>query len=326
MVGSVSRDRLLPTIIGKGRMSMKHIGLLQRITSNGKLSIFLIALPGIVHFIVFKYLPLFGNVIAFQNYDLFQGIFHSRWVGFDHFIRMFSYGEFLKVLRNTLLLSFYQLLFGFPAPLILALLLNEMRSMWLKRMNQTLLYLPHFLSWIIVGGIFIELFAPKGLVNSLFGTLFGWKDTYFFTEPQYFRAILVSIGIWKSAGWGTIIYLAALAGVNPNLYEAAMIDGAGRWKQMIHITLPAIVPVIVILFLLNIGHFLDQNVEQVLVFLNPLVHDVGEVIDTYVYRLGVIGAQFSFTTAIGIFKSVVSLILVVSLNQVSKKVTGETIY
>lgn len=305
---------------------MKHMGLLQRITSNAKLSIFLIALPGILHFIVFKYVPLFGNVIAFQNYDLFLGIWNSKWVGFDHFIRMFSYGEFIKVLRNTLLLSFYQLLFGFPAPLILALLLNEMRTVWLKRMNQTLLYLPHFLSWIIVGGIFIELFAPKGLINSILDTLFGWKDTYFMTEPQYFRGILVSIGIWKSVGWGTIIFLAALAGINPHLYEAAMIDGAGRWKRMTHITLPAIVPVIVILFLLNIGHFLDQNVEQVLVFLNPLVHDVGEVIDTYVYRLGVIGAQFSYTTAIGIFKSVVSLVLVVSLNQVSKKVTGETIY
>lgn len=307
-------------------MSMKHTGYVRRITSNAKLSIFLIALPGILHFIVFKYVPLFGNIIAFQNYDLFMGMLHSPWVGFDNFIRMLSYGEFLNVLRNTLLISLYQLVFGFPAPFILALLLNEMRTMWLKRVNQTLLYLPHFLSWIIVGGIFIELLAPQGFINSILGMLFGWADTYFITEPHYFRGILVFTGIWKSAGWGTIIYLAALAGVNPNLYEAAMIDGAGRWKQMIHITLPSIVPVIVTLFLLNVGHFLDQNVEQVLAFLNPLVRDVGEVIDTYVYRLGVIGAQFSFTTAIGIFKSVVSLILVVSLNQLSKKVTGETIY
>jgi putative aldouronate transport system permease protein len=300
--------------------------LVHRIASNAKLCVFIIALPGILHFLVFKYYPLFGNVIAFQNYNLFLGIWNSPWAGLDHFVQMFSYGEFLKILRNTLILSLYQLIFGFPAPLILALLLNEIKNMWFKRINQSLLYLPHFLSWIIVGGMFIKLLSPEGIVGSILETLFGLKVPNIMTEPGYFRTLLVSVGIWKGIGWGTIIYLAALAGINPNLYEAAVVDGANRWKQMWYITIPSIMPAIVILFLLNVSDFLDQNVEQVLVFLNPLVRDVGEVIDTYVYRVGLVGAQFSYTTAIGIFKSVVGLVLVISLNQLSKKTTGESIY
>ncbi|MDF2714333.1 MAG: sugar transporter permease [Paenibacillus sp.] len=300
--------------------------LVHRIASNAKWSVFVIALPGILHFLVFKYYPLFGNVIAFQDYNLFLGIWNSPWVGFEHFIQMFSYGEFFKILRNTLILSLYQLLFGFPAPLVLALLLNEIRLMWFKRINQSLLYLPHFLSWIVVGGMFIKLLAPEGIVSSILETLFGLKGSNIMTEPGYFRTILVSVGIWKGVGWGTIIYLAALAGINPDLYEAAAVDGASRWKQMRYITLPSLMPAIVMLFLLNISNFLDQNVEQVLVFLNPLVRDVGEVIDTYVYRVGLEGARFSYTTAIDIFKSVVGLVLVVSLNQLSKRTTGESIY
>lgn len=305
---------------------MRRQTLVHRIASNAKWSVFIIALPGMLHFLVFKYYPLLGNVIAFQNYNLFLGIWNSPWAGLEHFIQMFSYGEFLKILRNTLILSLYQLLFGFPAPLILALLLNEIRIMWFKRMNQSLLYLPHFLSWIVVGGMFIKLLVPGGIVSSVLETLFGLKGSNIMTEPGYFRAILVSVGIWKGVGWGTIIYLAALAGINPHLYEAAAVDGASRWKQMRHITIPSLMPAIVILFLLNISNFLDQNVEQVLVFLNPLVRDVGEVIDTYVYRVGLEGAQFSYTTAIDIFKSVVGLVLVVSLNQLSKRTTGESIY
>ncbi|MDF2671518.1 MAG: protein lplB [Paenibacillus sp.] len=266
-----------------------------------------------------------GNIIAFQDYDMFRGIFKSSWVGLDQFVRMFTYADFAKVFRNTILISLYSVLIGFPAPLILVLFLNEINRMWFKRSIQSMLYLPHFLSWVIVGGIFINLLNEKGFFNTMIGW-FGISPINFITEQSYFRSILVLSGIWKEVGWGMIIYLAAIAGINPNLYEAAMVDGAGRFRQMWSITLPCLVPAIVVLFLLRIGHLLDLNLEQVLILLNPLVRDVGEVIDTYVYRIGLMGAQFSYTTAIGIFKSVIGFVLIVSLNHVSKKMTGESIY
>lgn len=293
---------------------------------SAKAALLLLAMPELLHLLLFKYYPMLGNVIAFQNYDLFKGISGSPWMGLEHFQRMLSHSEFLKILGNTAVISFYQLLFGFPAPLLLALLVNEVRLVLFKRFTQTLLYLPHFLSWIIVGGLFTELLSPDGLVNAVFGRLFGWMPTYYLTEPGYFRGILVSVGVWKEVGWGMIVYLAVLTGINPSLYEAAMIDGAGRWKRMVYVTLPSLLPAIVILLLLRIGHMLDHNVEQMLVFLNPLVRGVGEVIDTYVYRVGLQGAQYSYSTAIGLFKSAIGLLLVVFVNRLSKRVTGESIY
>ncbi|WNQ08970.1 ABC transporter permease subunit [Paenibacillus aurantius] len=301
------------------------VRIYHKLTSNDALLLLLIALPGILHFLIFRYVPLLGNVIAFQNYNLFAGMADSPWVGLKHFQNMFTYAEFYRILRNTMLLSLYSIIFGFPAPLILALLLNEIRQKWFQRPVQTLLYLPHFLSWVIVGGLFVNLLSIDGFLNTILGSL-GLANRDFLTIPEYFRSILVSIGIWKEIGWGMIIYLAALSGINPSLYEAAMMDGAGRFRQMWSITLPSLLPAITVLFLLRIGHVLDANVEQVLILLNPLVRDVGEVIDTYVYRVGLLGAQFSLTTAIGIFKSLVGLILVVGLNALSRKTTGESIY
>lgn len=288
-------------------------------------ALLVIALPAILHLLLFKYIPLLGNVIVFQDYNIFQGIRGSDWVGLKHFVNMFTYPEFYHILRNTLLLSLYSIVFGFPAPLILALLLNEIRSSRFKRPIQTVLYLPHFLSWVIVGGLFLQLLHYDGIVNQIANGL-GFASIDYFTEPVYFRGLLVSIGIWKEIGWGMIIYLAALAGINPNLYEAAMVDGAGRFRQMWSITLPALMPAIVVLLLLRVGQVLDANVEQLLAFLNPLVRDVGEVVDTYVYRAGLLGAQFSYTTAIGVFKSVIGLMLIVGLNYISRKSTGESIY
>ncbi|MEF3302744.1 ABC transporter permease [Paenibacillus sp. GYB003] len=299
--------------------------MLKNIMSRDALLLWLLALPGVLHFALFRYVPMFGNVIAFQDYSIFSGIADSPWVGFKHFADMFTYAEFYNILRNTMVLSLYSILFGFPAPLVLALLLNEIRKAWFKKPVQTLLYLPHFLSWVIVGSIFINLLSIDGFLNTIVGR-FGLKPIDFLTQPEYFRGILVSVGIWKEMGWGMIIYLAALSGINPNLYEAAMVDGAGRFRQMWSITLPSLMPAIVVLFLLRVGHVLDSNVEQVLIMLNPLVRDVGEVIDTYVYRVGLLGAQFSLTTAIGIFKSLVGLLLVVGLNTLSRKTTGESIY
>ncbi|RAV22246.1 ABC transporter permease [Paenibacillus contaminans] len=290
-----------------------------------KVMLLLIALPGILHFIIFRYIPLGGNIIAFQDYNMFQGFLGSPFVGFKHFVTMFTYDEFFQILKNSILLSLYSIIFGFPAPLILALLLNEVRSMWFKRPVQTLLYMPHFLSWVIVGGIFINLLATKGFVNQFLG-LFGMGPYDFVTMPEFFRPIVISVSIWKEIGWGTILYLAALTAINPSLYEAAMVDGANRWRRMWHITLPSLLPTIMVLFLLRIGSVLEANVEQVLIFQNPLNRSVAEIIDTYVYRVGLLSAQFSFSTAIGMFQALVGFILIMLLNQVSKRTTGESIY
>lgn len=305
--------------------SIRRVCMLKKMVSRDSLLLWLIALPGILHFVIFRYVPMFGNVIAFQDYSIFSGIADSPWVGFKHFADMFTYAEFYQILRNTLLLSLYSIIFGFPAPLILALLLNEIGKTWFKKWVQTLLYLPHFLSWVIVGSIFINLLSLDGFLNTIFAR-FGWQPVDYLTKPEYFRGMIVSVGIWKEMGWGMIIYLAALSGINPSLYEAAMVDGAGRFRQMWSITLPSLMPAIIVLFLLRVGHVLDSNVEQVLIMLNPLVRGVGEVIDTYVYRVGLLGAQFSLTTAIGIFKSLVGLLMVVGLNTLSRKTTGESIY
>ncbi|WP_235886195.1 ABC transporter permease [Paenibacillus cymbidii] len=300
--------------------------LMNKWLRSDSLALWIIVLPGLIYFITFKYVPMLGNVIAFKNYNVFAGIIDSPWVGFKYFSRMFTYEEFYHILSNTVVLSFLSILIGFPGPLILALMLNELRVMWLKRSVQTLLYLPHFLSWIIVGSIFINLLQSGGFLNQLLDRWFGVAEIEFLTDSKYFKSVIIASGLWKEVGWGMIIYLAALAGINPNLYEAAMVDGAGRWRQMWSITLPSIMPAIVVLFLLRIGNVLDANVEQILVFLNPLNFDKGEVIDTYVYRVGLLSAQFSYTTAIGLFKSVIGLVLILGLNNLSKRTTGESIY
>ncbi|WP_413379189.1 ABC transporter permease [Alkalihalobacillus sp. 1P02AB] len=289
-------------------------------------ALYLIALPGVAYFIIFKYIPLLGSIIAFQDYNIFKGIRDSEWVGFAQFEKMFTYSEFLRILQNTLLINFYDLLFGFTAPIILALMLNEVRKLVLKRMIQTIVYMPHFLSWVIISGIFIGILSPStGLVNKVI-ELFGFESQYFLGDNSFIRSIIVGSGIWRDTGWGTIIYLAALAGINPNLYEAAEVDGANRWQQTWSITLPALLPTITVLFLLQIGNFLDFGFERVYVFLNPLNRENGEIFDTYIYHAGLLQNQFSYTTAVGIFKSVVGLILLVGANFLSKKTTGNSLY
>ncbi len=287
---------------------------------------YFISLPGIFFFLLFKYVPLFGIVIAFKDYNIFKGVFASPWVGFKHFQRMFEYMEFLTILKNTILIAFYDILFAFPAPIILALLLNEVRKVIFKRTIQTVVYMPHFLSWAVIAGIMIEILSPSGgLVNRII-MMFGFEPQYFLGENSYIRTILVGSGIWRDAGYGTIIYLAALAGINPDLYEAAEMDGANRWRQTISITLPALLPTITILFLLQIGNFLDFGFERVYVFLNSLNTANADILDTYIYRTGLVQRQYSFTTAIGVFKSLVGLVLIMSANTLSKKATGESLY
>lgn len=283
-------------------------------------------LPGIMFFFLFKYVPILGSVIAFQDYNVYKGILGSPFVGFKHFETLFTYPEFLKILQNTVFISIYQLAFGFPAPIILALLLNEVRKMWFKRSVQTIVYLPHFLSWVIVGGLVINVLSPNyGIINEILEFL-GMERIFFMQQPEFFRSIVVASGIWKEVGWNAIIYLAALASINTEMYEAADVDGAGRFRKMISITLPSLLPTIMILFLLRIGHLLDLGFEQIYMLLNPLVAEKGQIIDTYIYTVGLLGGQYSYTTAIGIFKSVVGLMLIFSFNQISKKLTGETLY
>jgi len=289
-------------------------------------ALYFISLPGIFYFLIFKYIPLAGSVIAFQEYHIFKGFTGSPWVGLEHFRQMFAYPDFLRILNNTILLGLYDLVFAFPAPIVLALLLNELRLVLYKRVLQTVVYMPHFLSWVIISGIALGILSPStGIVNQFIAWL-GFEPIYFLGENSYIRSILIGSGIWRDSGYGTIIYLAALASINPELYEAAEVDGAGRWKQTMAITLPSLLPTIMILFLLHIGKFLDLGFERVWVFLNALNTENGEILDTYIYKAGLLSQQYSYTTAVGLFKSVVGLMMVVIGNILSKKTTGESLY
>ncbi|BFT74252.1 polygalacturonan/rhamnogalacturonan ABC transporter permease [Paenibacillus sp. P36] len=280
--------------------------------------LYLMIIPGLVYYLIFKYVPLMGSVIAFQNYQIFKGMLGSSWVGLDNFKFIFTYQDFYHVLRNTATIATYHLVFGFPAPIILALLFNEVRLMLFKRVVQSMFYLPHFLSWVVVGGIVFELLSTQGVANMVRGW-FGFEPILFMQQQSYFRTIVVLSGIWKEVGWGTIIYLAAIAGINPNLYEAAVMDGANRWKQTLHITLPILFPTILVLFLLNIGNFLELGFDQIYNLLTPMTYSVGDIIETYVYRAGVLQGQYSVTTAIGLFQSVIGFALLWIFNRMARK-------
>jgi putative aldouronate transport system permease protein len=280
--------------------------------------LYLMILPGIAFYIVFKYVPLAGSVIAFQKYQIMRGIWESPWVGLDNFRFIFTYQDFYNVLRNTALLALYQLVFGFPAPIILAILFNEIRKALFKRVFQSMFYLPHFLSWVVVGGIVFELLSMQGVANTVRGW-FGYEPILFMQQEGMFRSIVVISGIWKEVGWGTIIYLAALAGVDPHLYEAAVVDGANKWKQTLYITIPSLIPTIMVLFLLRIGNFLELGFDQVYNLLTPMTYSVGDIIETYVYRSGVLQGQYSVTTAIGLFQSVIGFALLWFFNKLARK-------
>ncbi|TBL69728.1 sugar ABC transporter permease [Paenibacillus thalictri] len=282
--------------------------------------------PGIVYFVLFKYVPLWGLLMAFKNYQPFLGLVKSEWAGFQHFHRLFGMSDFWMLFRNTIILGLYNVLVFFPITICLALLLNEVRKEMFKRFVQTLVYVPHFLSWVVIAGItYVLLTTEGGIINELL-KLLGYGQVEFLTSTEAFRPLIVLQMIWKDAGWGTIIFLAALAGVNLQLYEAARIDGASRFQQLWHITLPSIRSVIVILFILRLGSFLDLGFEQIFLMLNAVNREVGEVFDTYVYRVGLQQGQFSYSTAVGLFKSAVGLILVVIANKIAKWCGEEGIY
>lgn len=282
--------------------------------------LYLMALPGVAFLIVFKYIPLAGSVIAFQNFSVFKGFADSPWVGFKHFETLFQYPDFFRVFRNTLILGFLRIAIIFPVPIILGLMINEIRKSALKKGIQTALYIPHFLSWVIVAGIVFDLFSMSGMFNVVIGWL-GKDPVLVMQDSAYFRAVYVISSIWKDAGWGTIVYMAAISGIDPQLYESAMMDGASRFKQIRHITFPLLLPTILILLLLEIGNFLDLGFDQVYNLITPMTYSVGDIFDTYVFRTGIQQAQYSFATAVGLFQSVIGFILVYIFNRLSRKVS-----
>jgi putative aldouronate transport system permease protein len=287
---------------------------------------YLFLFPGLLYFIIFKYMPMWGIVMAFQNYQPFQGVWDSQWVGLKHFERFFKEPEFWMLLRNTVYIALLDLLVFFPLTIILSLLMNEVRREVFKRFVQTMVYIPHFVSWVVVVGIsYTFLTTDVGIINHVFVYL-GWNQVEFLMSEFWLRPLIITQMIWKDAGWGTIIFLAALAGVDPMLYESARMDGANRFRQLWHITLPSIRSVIVILLILRLGHFLDLGFEQIFLLLNSLNREVGEVFDTYVYTVGIRQGQFSYSAAVGLFKSVIGIVLVMGANTIAKKLGEEGIY
>ncbi|MCU6791405.1 ABC transporter permease subunit [Paenibacillus sp. WQ 127069] len=283
---------------------------------------YFLMLPGLLYFFIFHYIPMFGVSIAFKDitpFDGIEGIFGGEWVGLAHFKRFFDSYYFWNVLGNTVIISLYKLFFGFPAPILLALLLNEVTSKWFKKSVQTISYLPHFISMVVVAGLLTNLLSTdNGILNAILSAL-GKEAVSFLGEPAYFRTILVISDVWQSIGWGSILYLAAMAGIDPQLYEAAKMDGANRLRQMWHITLPGISFVVSILLILNVGKFLEAGFEQIFLLYSPSVYQVADIIDTYVYRQGLLQMQYSFAAAIGVFKNIVGMVLILLANYIVKK-------
>jgi len=287
--------------------------------------LYLLLIPGLIYFIIFKYLPMWGIVIAFENYVPFSGVLGSEWVGMKWFEYFFKFPSWTRYLKNTLILSFMNIVFYFPAPIILALLLNEMRSLRYKKTLQTLLYVPHFISIVIVVSITMVLFGPSGIVYKGTEMLLGNPINYL-GSPTAFRWMIIGQTIWKETGWGTIIFLAALTNVDTQLYEAAMVDGAGRWRRLWHITLPAIRSTIVLMLVLRMGSVLDTGHEHLILMANAMNRSVSQTLDVFVYQQGIAAGQYSYTTAIGLLKSVVSIILIVTSNKIAHALGEQGLY
>jgi putative aldouronate transport system permease protein len=281
----------------------------------------LLICPCLAYFLVFHYVPMVGLIIAFKDFVMSNGVLASPWNGLDNFARLFASEDFPRALWNTVVISLLRLSFGFVAPIVLALMLNELRIGWFKRGVQTLTYLPYFFSWVILGGIFLMLLSGDGPANNIVRAA-GANPISFLGDDLWFIAVLIAAGIWQSAGYGAVIYLAALAGIDPNLYEAASIDGAGRWQQTLRITLPSLVPTIIVLFILSLGQVLNAGFDQIYNMYNPIVYDVADIIDTYVLRR-LIAMDYALATAGGFFKSVVGLVLVVGANWMARRFSDD---
>ena len=284
-----------------------------------------LVIPGMVFIFIFSILPMFGIIIAFKNFVPAKGIFGSDWVGLKHFRRMFMTAEVRNVLYNTVYLAVIKMVLNLVVPVVFAILLNEIKNLIYKRVLQTFVYLPHFLSWVILGIMFSNIFGYNGMFNKFVG-LFGVEPVMHMISNGSFRKILIFTDIWKNFGYGAIIYIAAITNIDPNLYEAAEIDGANRWHKMIYITFPSIKPTVVLMATLSLGSILNAGFEQVFAMYSPLVYETGDIIDTYVYRMGLTKAQYSFSTAVGLFKSVVSFFLIILSYALAGKFAGYTIF
>lgn len=278
---------------------------------KSKLPLHLMLLPAVILTLIFAYLPMVGIVIAFQNYKPWLGLGHSEWVGFDNFNYLFDYPDSRQVILNTLVIAGMKIVVGMIVPITFALLLNEVRKSAFKRTVQTLVYLPHFLSWVILGGILIDMLSPTGIVNHVLVQLFGIKPVFFLGNGNWFRFTVITSDVWKEFGFATIVYLASLAGINPALYEAAELDGASRWQQTLHVTIPGILPIIIVVGTLALGNILNGGFDQIFNLYNPLVYHKGDIVDTFVYRFGLEQGQLSFATAVGLFKSAVGMVVIV---------------
>lgn len=290
------------------------------------LPLHLMLLPGVILTLVFSYIPIMGIVIAFQKFVPSKGIFHSKWIGLDNFRYMLDMPNFTSVLWNTIFIAVLKIIAGLVIPIIFALLLNEVSGALFKRTIQTTIYFPYFLSWVILGGILIDILSPSsGIVNQLLG-MFGVKPIFFLGNDQWFPFTLVLTDTWKGFGYGTIVYLAALTGIDQSLYEAATVDGASRWKQMLNVTLPGMLPIITLMTVLSLGNVLNAGFEQVFNLYSPMVYSTGDIIDTFVYRLGLVEAQYGVATSVGLFKSVISLVLIVVSNKLANRYAGYRIF
>lgn len=287
--------------------------------------LYLLLLPGLVFLIIFRYIPIFGNVIAFMDYNPYDAA-QTTWVGLKHFQDLLTRPQFLQVFGNTLYISILKMVCGFPVPIILALMMNEMKNLKFKKVAQTLLYLPNFISWVVLAGLIMNMLDPDtGLVTGIINSITG-EQVQVLTDTRYFVPMLVITDIYKGAGWGTIIYFAALSGIDPQLYEAAEIDGARKWKQMLHITLPSITPTIVVMLILSCNNIVNAGFDQIFMLYSALVFSVADIIDTYVYRIGIKNADYSFSTAAGLFKSVIAFVMILIVNTVAKKTGNEGIW
>ncbi len=286
----------------------------------------LMLIPGIAWFLIFKYYPMYGVTIAFKDYKLLKGIMGSPWTGLDHFIRLFNSSQFESVFWNTLIIGIYRLVFSFPAPILFAILLNEIRHERYKKAIQSITYLPHFISWVVIAGLLQTILSPvDGVVNYVFQA-FGLGPYKFLMMPGLFRGIVIGSGIWKDMGWGSIVYLAAITGIDPQIYEAATMDGVTRLKKIWYITVPSIFPVIITMFLMKVGNIMEGGRDQILNLYNPIVYSVGDILDTYSYRVGLLDFDYSYSTAISLFQNVIGLIFLYITNFITKRVSDQGLW
>ena len=298
----------------------KNIKTKQKFDPHRSWMLYTMIIPGVIFFLIFKYIPLLGTVIAFQDYNIFKGVSNSEWVGLKHFITVISYYDIYRVILNTFRIGLKLVLFTFPVPIILALLINEINSTGVKRSVQSLLYLPHFFSWVLIANLVFKVLSSNGPFNSLRG-LVGLDPVLLLNESRYLDPTLIVSEIWKNAGWGTIVYLASIAGISPTLYESSAIDGANRFQRIWYITLPQLIPAIVILLLLRMGKFLDIGFDFIYQFITPINQDIGDIVATYNYRSGIIEGKYSLSTALGIYKAIVGFVMIYSFNYLAKKKT-----